>query len=213
MPRPRSLTTEKLAGAALVVIDRDGLAGLSMRAVAKELGMSTMALYRYVRDREELEGLVVDLVYAEVDPVPPEDGPWEERITAMALRLRDAFVAHAAIMPLTLAHRHASAGSLCWGEAVAAILAEAGITGRRGAIALRAVLAYVIGAIQLEHLGALSGEGTAAIAALPREEFPHLTETARHGRRIGPDEEFRGGLAAVLRGLGAPSAPEGTAGR
>jgi len=203
MPRPRSLSTEKLAGAALAVIDRDGLAGLSMRAVAKELGMSTMALYRYVRDREELEGLVVDLVYAEVDPAPPPDGPWGERITTMAMRLRDAFGAHAAIIPLTLTHRHASTGSLCWGEAVAGILAEAGVTGPRAAIALRALIAYIIGAIQLEHLGPLAGEGTAAIAALPAGEFPHMAETARHARRIGPDEEFRGGLAAVLRGLGA----------
>ncbi|NVI92718.1 TetR/AcrR family transcriptional regulator [Actinomadura sp. BRA 177] len=206
MPRPRSLSTGKLAGAALAVIDRDGLAGLSMRTVAKELGMSTMALYRYVRDREELEGLVVDLVYGEVDPTPPAEGPWDVRIETMALRLRDAFGAHAAIMPLTLTHRHASAGSLCWGEAVAGLLAEAGVTGPRAAIALRALIAYIIGAIQLEHLGPLAGEGTDAIAALPPEEFPHMAETARHARHIGPDEEFRGGLAAVLRGLGAERA-------
>lgn len=215
MPRPRSLSTEKLAGAALSVIDRDGLAGLSMRAVAKELGMSTMALYRYVRDREELEKLVVDLVYAEVDPAPPPEGPWDARVETMALRLRDAFGAHASIMPLTLTHRHDSAGSLCWGETVAGILADAGITGPRSAIALRAVLAYVIGAIQLEHLGSLAGEGTATIAGLPAAEFPHLTGIARHARHLGPDEEFRGGLAAVLRGLGAepPSAPGASAGR
>ncbi|WP_433478800.1 TetR/AcrR family transcriptional regulator [Spirillospora sp. CA-142024] len=204
MPRPRSLSPERLAGAALAVIDRDGLAGLSMRAVAKELGMSTMALYRYVRDREELEGLVVDLVYAEVDPAPPPGGPWEARIETMALRLRDAFGAHASIMPLTLTHRHDSAGSLCWGETVAGILADAGITGPRAAIALRALLAYIVGAIQLEHLGALSGEGTAAIAGLPAGEFPHMAGTARHARDIGPEEEFRGGLAAVLRGLRVP---------
>ncbi|MFF0518449.1 TetR/AcrR family transcriptional regulator C-terminal domain-containing protein [Actinomadura nitritigenes] len=202
MPRPRSLTQDQVAAAALAVIDRDGPAGLSMRAVAKELKLSTMALYRYVRDREELEGLVIDLVYAEVDPTPPPGGPWEERIVTMALRLRKAFGAHAAIMPLTLTHRHDSAGSLCWGETVAGILRDAGITGPRAAVALRAVIAYIIGAIQLEHLGPLEGEGTAAIAALPADRFPNMVETARHARRIGPDEEFRGGLAAVLRGLG-----------
>ncbi|WP_067799069.1 TetR/AcrR family transcriptional regulator [Actinomadura formosensis] len=203
MPRPRSLSTGKLAAAALAVIDRDGLAGLSMRAVAKELGMSTMALYRYVRDREELEGLVLDLVYGGVDPTPPPEGPWDARIETMALRMRDAFGAHAAIVPLTLTHRHASAGSLRWGEAVTGILADAGITGPPAAIALRTLIAYIVGAIQLEHLGPLSGEGTAVIAALPAGEFPHMAETARHARHIGPDEEFRGGLAAVLRGLGA----------
>ncbi|MBO2462727.1 TetR/AcrR family transcriptional regulator [Actinomadura violacea] len=201
MPRPRSLTQDQVAAAALAVIDRDGLTGLSMRAVAKELKLSTMALYRYVRDREELEGLVIDLVYAEVDPAPPPGGPWEARIETMALRLRAAFGAHAAIMPLTLTHRHDSAGSLCWGETVAGILHDAGITGPRAAIALRTLIAYIIGAIQLEHLGPLEGEGTAAIAALPAERFPNMAETARHARHIGPGEEFRGGLAAVLRGL------------
>ena len=109
---------------------------------------------------------------------------------------------HAAIMPLTLTHRHDSTGSLCWGETVAGILRDAGITGPRAAVALRAVIAYIIGAIQLEHLGPLEGEGTAAIAALPADRFPNMAETARHARHIGPDEEFRGGLAAVLRGLG-----------
>ncbi|MEU8125135.1 TetR/AcrR family transcriptional regulator [Spirillospora sp. NPDC049024] len=201
MPRPRSLSTGRIAGAALAVIDRDGLAGLSMRAVAKELGMSTMALYRYVRDREELEGLVVDLVYAEVDTTPPPAGPWEDRIESMALRMRAAFGAHASIVPLTLTRRHDSAGSLRWGETVAGILADAGFTGPRAAIAMRALLAHIIGAIQLEHLSALSGEGTAALAGLPADEFPHLARTARHARLLGPDEEFRGGLAAVLRGL------------
>jgi AcrR family transcriptional regulator len=62
VPRPRSLTPDQLAVAALAVIDRDGLAGLTMRAVATQLGVSTMGLYRYVRDRRELEALVVELV-------------------------------------------------------------------------------------------------------------------------------------------------------
>jgi AcrR family transcriptional regulator len=74
MPRPRTLTHAQVASAALAVIDRDGLPALSMRAVAKDLGMSTMALYRYVDDREELEGLVVELVLSAVDTGPPAPG-------------------------------------------------------------------------------------------------------------------------------------------
>src|SRR5438477_8989130 len=54
MPRPRSVTPERIARAALAVIDRDGLEGLSMRAVGQELGMGTMSLYRYVPDRGAL---------------------------------------------------------------------------------------------------------------------------------------------------------------
>lgn len=196
MPRPRSLTHAHLASAALTVIDRDGLAGLSMRAVAKELGVSTMALYRYVDDREELERLVVELVLGAVDTESPAP------IEVMVGRLRDAVGAHPAVVPLTIAHRHVSRSVLRWSEAVLGILAEAGIEGERRVIALRGLLGYVIGAIQLEHLGPLSGAGTVVIAELPADEFPYMAETARQARKVGADEEFFGGLDALLRGLG-----------
>lgn len=204
MPRPRSLSPDRLAGAALAVIDRDGLSGLSMRAVAQELGMSTMGLYRYVSDREELEGLVVERVLAAVDTEPPAPGaPWRERIETMVRRMRDAVAAHPEVVPLTVAHRHRSLGVLRWSESVLAVLAEAGIEGERRVIALRGLIGYVIGAIQLEHLGALSGAGTVAITELPTEAFPHLTDTARHARRIGAEREFLGGLSLLLDGIGA----------
>ncbi|WP_411110202.1 TetR/AcrR family transcriptional regulator C-terminal domain-containing protein [Streptomyces sp. c-19] len=202
MPRPRSLTLEQLALAALAVIDRDGLAGLSMRTVAKELAMSPMGLYRYVADREELEGLVVDRVLGAVDATPPPaDSPWQERVETMAGRLRDAVIRHPGAIPLTVIHRHHAAAGLRWSETVLGILAEGGVDDVRRVVALRALHAYVTGAIQLEHLGALSGDGTAVIANLPKDRFPLLAETARTAGAVGPDEEFFGGLRLILRGL------------
>lgn len=204
MPRPRSLSHAQLASAALAVIDRDGLAGLSMRSVAKELGMSTMALYRYVDDREELERLVVDLVLDTVDTeAPGPGGHWHERIEVLVRRLRDAVAAHPEIVPLTVAHRHRSLAGLRWSESVLGVLAEAGFDGTQRVVALRGLLGYVIGAIQLEHLGPLSGEGTVAITELPPDTFPYMTETARYARKVSADREFLGGLALLLRGLGA----------
>ncbi|MGW2324864.1 TetR/AcrR family transcriptional regulator [Streptomyces sp. NPDC001700] len=205
MPRPRSLTPGQISAAALTVIDRDGLAGLSMRTVAKELGLSTMALYRYVQDRDELERLVVELVLGAVDTEPPPpDEPWRERVEVMMRRLRNAVGAHPEVVPLTLAHRHRSPSVLRHAETVLAILTEAGFTGERRVIALRSLLGYVIGAIQLEHLGPLSGEGTVAVAALPPDEFPYMSETARHARSVSAEREFIGGLTVLLRGLRPP---------
>jgi AcrR family transcriptional regulator len=205
VPRPRSRTPEQLAEAALVVIDRGGLAELTMRAVAKQLGVSTMGLYRYVRDRYELEALVVELVLATVDTTAPPPGPpWRERVAEMVARVRTATGAHPHVVPLTLTHRHASPTLRRWSETVLGVLAESGSAGRSRAIALRALLGYVIGAIQLEHLGPLSGPGTAAMARLPDEDFPFLADTARHAGTVGPDEEFREGLALLLRGFPDP---------
>ncbi|MFB6619268.1 TetR/AcrR family transcriptional regulator [Streptomyces sp. NPDC085524] len=208
MPRPRSLTPARLAAAALAVIDRDGLTGLSMRAVAVELGISTMALYRYVQDREELEALVVELVLSAVDPTPPAPAPgrpWQDRVTELVARLRGAVAAHPEVLPLVLTHRHRSPSVMGWGETLLGELTGAGIGPEERIIALRALLAYVIGAVQQEHLGALSGAGTAAIAELPPERFPYLTEAARGAPALTPDREFDGGLALLLRGLARPA--------
>ncbi|MFB9177331.1 TetR/AcrR family transcriptional regulator C-terminal domain-containing protein [Dactylosporangium sucinum] len=202
MPRPRSLTAEGIAAAALAVLDRHGTGGLTMRAVAQELGVSTMGLYRYVTDREELEGLVVELVLGAVDPAPPADGTWQERIAALVERVRAAVGAHPAVVPLTMTHRHRSPAILRWSESVAGLLTEAGTDDRQRVVALRGLLAYVIGAIQLEHLGPLAGAGTVAIAGLDPAEFPNLRATAQAARRVPADEEFRGGLALLLAGIG-----------
>jgi AcrR family transcriptional regulator len=200
MPRKRSLTNDQLASAAIAVIDRDGLAGLTMRAVAHHLGMSTMALYRYVADREELEEHVVELVLSAVDTTPPAaDLPWRERVELMVGRMRDTVGAHPAVVPLTLTHRHRSPSVLRWSETVLGILTEAGIAGEQRVVALRGLLAYVIGAIQLEHLGPLRGEGTVAIAE--QTAFPYMADTAKYAAGVDADREFRGGLAILLKGL------------
>lgn len=52
-----------------------------------------------------------------------------------------------------------------------------------------------------QHLGPLDGPGTDAMAELPRDEYPLLSATARVAQRLGPDEEFRGGIAIILQGL------------
>lgn len=198
VPRPRSLTTERLATATLAVIDRDGLEALTMRAVAKELGMATMSLYRYVADKGELEVMVVDHVLAGVNlTVPP--GDWRERLAEVVSRVREAVVAHPATVPLLLRHRHAVPASLVQIEAMLAILTDAGFTGERRVVAQRTILAYVFGMLQNEHHSPLGGAGTEVMAA--QGELPLLAETAAVARNM--TDEFDRGLQVVLRGLQA----------
>jgi hypothetical protein len=121
----------------------------------------------------------------------------------MVRRLHGVLSAHPAVVPLTVTHRHRSPGVLRWSETVLGILIAAHFDGARRVVALRALLAYTIGAFQLEDLGPLSGQGTVAIAELSPGEFPHMAETARHAMNVSADEEFYGGLAALIRGLTA----------
>jgi len=201
MPRPRSLTPADIAAAALQVIDRDGLSALSMRTVAMDLGAGTMSLYRYVEDREALERLVVDQVLASVDTEPVRRMPWNQQITQLAERMRQAVGEHPSIVPLLMLHRHASYGVKRCAEAFLRILTEGGFAGEQRVIALRTLVSYLSGLLQAQHLGPLDGAGTHAMADLSGDEYPLLSATARVAQRLGPDREFRGGIAIVLQGL------------
>ncbi|WP_158842549.1 TetR/AcrR family transcriptional regulator C-terminal domain-containing protein [Saccharothrix deserti] len=202
MPRPKSLTTPALAAATLAVLDRDGLAGLSMRAVAAELGMGTMSLYRYVADRDELEAMAVEQMLSEVDVQPPR-ALWDKQIAILVERVRAAIAKHPNAVPLTMAHRHRCPSVLRWSEAVLAVLTKAGFTGEERVIALRTLLGYLIGATEMEHRGPLAGLGTDAMSDMG-EEYPLLAETAAAARGITADIEFRRGLDVVLSGLRRP---------
>jgi AcrR family transcriptional regulator len=201
MPRPRSHSLDNIAAAALAVIDREGLDALSMRSVAAELGMATMALYRYVADRDQVERLVVDQILSTVDTEVPARASWATQATVLMERVHASVFAHPRVVPLVLAHRHRSVHSLRWMEAMLGVLTRAGLTGHRRVVALRGLVAYLTGALVVEHFSPLSGAGTSVMANLPREQYPLLTETARVARRVPPAEEFRRGLAALLRGL------------
>lgn len=201
MPRPRSLTTADLAAAALAVLDRDGLSALTMRAVARELGMATMALYRYVRDRDALEVLVADHVFASIDTSLPAGSGWRDRVTVLLEHIRDGFAAHPAAVPIVLRHRQSSVESLRVMEAMLALLTEGGFTGRARVIAQRTLVAFLIGYLQNKHYAPLPGRGTIVMAELPAADYPHLAQTAGQAKGMSADDEFRGGVEIVLRGL------------
>jgi AcrR family transcriptional regulator len=201
VPRPRSLAPERIAAAALAIVDRDGLSALTMRALATELGLGTMSAYRYVDGREELERLVVDSVLSTVDFDVPEKLPWDERILVLAERVRTAVAAHPSVVPLLVLHRHECEANRRFGETMLAILTGAGFDGVERVIAFRALLSYVVGAFEMENLGPLSGAGTKVLASLSSTDYPHLSETARHARSVPVQREFREGLALLLEGM------------
>jgi AcrR family transcriptional regulator len=197
------LTSAAIAEAALSLMDAEGLAFLSMRTVAARLGVGTMSLYRYVDNRDALEALVVDAVVGNVDVHLPAAMPWRTKISTLITRVRRLIESHPAIVPLLLTRRQSTAGSIRWGEAMMKALAAGGFEGAARVIAFRALLSYLVGAVQVEYFGPLSGQGTAVLAALPRDAYPFIVQTAAAARRVNPDREFKEGLDAVLDGLQA----------
>ena len=85
-PPPGAPDRDRVVRAAVTVADAEGLAGLSMRRLATELGMPTMSLYRHVAGREELHVLMMEEVFA-AHPLPdlsPETDGWRACVEALA---------------------------------------------------------------------------------------------------------------------------------
>src|SRR5712691_3973914 len=82
-PKP-GLTLEKIVRAAIEVADAEGLAALSMRRVADQLGFTTMALYRHVPGKADLLDVMLDTVAGERTPLDDVAGGWRAKLESAA---------------------------------------------------------------------------------------------------------------------------------
>jgi AcrR family transcriptional regulator len=81
---PGGLTREGIARAAVRIADAEGIAALSMRRVAADLGLATMSLYRYVQSKDELVVLMIDAVFGEYPPQEPPPPGWRAQLGQLA---------------------------------------------------------------------------------------------------------------------------------
>lgn len=188
--RPPKFSREQLQAAALAIVDADGLDALTMRSLAAAVGTGPMTLYNHVRDRAELDLLVVDAVLAGVT-LPAR--PTVERVTTAMWR---AARAHPHALPLVLTRRTSSPAVLDLAEA---LLRALEVEGLAGLVPFRAVTALVAGFVQVELTNPL--EQVAEVESLPAERYGRLHGVAREARRSRPEKELAAALAALLAGL------------
>src|SRR4051794_1979492 len=125
MPRPPRIDRATVLTATLELADEKGLGAVSMRAVADRLGVTPMALYRHVGDKQQLLDGLVERLLQEL-PLPAEGLPWQERLTGMAWALRATARRHPDVFPLLLRRPAATPGALRVRDAVYTALRAAG---------------------------------------------------------------------------------------
>ncbi|MGH7787250.1 MAG: TetR/AcrR family transcriptional regulator [Candidatus Binatia bacterium] len=210
MGRPPKLSRDRLQAAALALVDAHGLAGLSMRALAAELGTGAMTIYNHVASRADLDVLVVEAVVARADWPQARGVDWREDVQVIATAMWRAVRAHPHAIPLILTRRSRSPAALAVAEALLEALARSGRSRQRLLVAFRAVSAFVMGFAQAELAGPLAvetGEAPEAvirrIRAMPRTQYRHLIEIAAAAARSDAEREFRAALDLLLDGLAA----------
>src|SRR5580692_10436967 len=141
----RALTRERVVAEALAVISTDGAEALSMRALARRLGVVPGALYRHVRNKEQLYDLILDAVLAEVDCRTDPAQPWIAQVAMLAHRLRAVLENHSGIAALLKTRDPISPASLTLAEAFLAPMHAAGLPDRQAAWAFRLIYDYTLG--------------------------------------------------------------------
>jgi AcrR family transcriptional regulator len=214
-PRRRAPGVDQYVAAALAIADAEGLAAVSMRRVAGDLGSGTATLYRYITNRDELVDLMVDAAQGE-NPVPEPTQDWRTDLAAVAHSLRTALLQHPWLAGELAGRPSLGPNSLRRSESAlrAAVALTPDIT--LASQSLGAVRAYVLGSVatqqavrRAEQRTGLTEEqwqrsvGPYISEVLAAGEHPMLARRVFEGEELDPDVEFAFGLNCVLDGLAA----------
>ncbi|OZM80248.1 TetR/AcrR family transcriptional regulator C-terminal domain-containing protein [Pseudonocardia sp. MH-G8] len=151
-PDDGALAPERIVGVAIAIADREGLAGLSMRRVAADLGAATMALYRHVADKDDLVLRMLDAAIGEWRPPAHAPAGWRARLEAAARQLWALFRRHPWVAPaMSMTRPQPLAQGLAYSEWTLAALEDSGADRTTAFTAYLTLFNYVRGtAVNLE---------------------------------------------------------------
>jgi AcrR family transcriptional regulator len=190
------LTREAVVARALEIGAAEGLEAVSLRRIAEELGVTPMALYRHVRDKQDLINAMTVVVLDGIDAtvgIRPEM-TWTERLRRYIDNYKEQIDARPLALPLSIAY-NAEGPPGFWKvlEDLLAILLDAGFGRREAIVLIRMVSNLLAGYLLLLQPGTPPSDAPPPDAhqidllrrrfalsqmSLPRDEFPNLIESA-----------------------------------
>ena len=218
----RSVTVDAVVQAAIALADADGLAAVSMRAVAQRVGISAMSVYTYVPGKAELLDLMVDALYLGMPRPPWRIRTWQRRLTRVAETNRALLAAHPWLTEVAVLSRPPlGPGVMAKYEHELAALDGTGLDDVTTDAALSYVLGFVHGHARAAHDAARATTDSAMsdaqwwatnqpllarvldAAAYPRAVRIGAAAGAAQGSSWRAEHAWRFGLARTLDGLAA----------
>jgi AcrR family transcriptional regulator len=197
------LSREKIAAAALALVDREGLPSLSTRRLGQELGCEAMSIYHHFPSKAHLMDALVELMLAEARVAAAEEGDWLERLRRTAHNFRAMALKHPKFFPFFAVHRLNTRAGVAFINGIIGILREAGFSDGDAARFFRELGYYLTGAALDETAGYANGPSAAEPAsdATIAAEFKHLAAAAPYFQPMHFDGTFEGGLEILLAGI------------
>ena len=171
-PKP-GLSLEAIVEAAIQIADTEGLAALTMSRVATQLGVTTMALYRYVPGKGELLDLMIDA--ASGPPPAPTGRGWRPDLAEWARSCLATFLRRPWFLETMLGRVAMGPNQLAWLESALRAVSGIGLTARE----MMAVFLLVDGHVRAAAQVSVSATGTAEWAT----NFGRVIETVSNDPR------------------------------
>ena len=205
--------------AATALADQEGLAALSMRRVAQQLGVSAMTLYTYVPGKAEFLDLMLDAAYQWLPLTDTTDRPWRERVTAIADENRALYLRHPWASEVSTLRPPLGPGLMAKYEHELAALQGLGLTD----LDMDDALTYLLSFVQANARAAVDARAAQLESAMTDEQwwaanagllsrvldedaYPLAVRVgsaagAAQGSAHDPDHAYRFGLQRLLDGL------------
>ena len=193
----------------MAIADAKGNSALTMRSLAKELGVKPMAIYHHVANKDAILDGIIDMVFAEID-LPPDDTDWKTAMRQRAVSARSVLARHSWAIPLMESRTNPGPETLRHHDAVVGTMRRAGFSIEMTAHAYSLLDSYTYGFALQESVALPFDKETAPevvesiLAKSPTDTYPYLTELAiEHVLLPGYDygNEFEYGLDLILNGL------------
>jgi AcrR family transcriptional regulator len=219
--RREPISREAIVAAAIKLLDREGLAALSMRRLAEELGTGAASLYWHVGSKDGLLDLVLDQLIGEQQVPDPKPGHWQEQLKEVARTQRATSLRHPYLVRISIGRIPMGPNALRYSERVLAILRAGGLSPQL-AVQGYLLMISVVNGFTVDETGVEDGApddaGTGPpvdpasqqeaanlardyIASLPAEQFPTMVSLAGEFAFADDDERFEMLIGIFIEGL------------
>jgi TetR/AcrR family tetracycline transcriptional repressor len=208
--RRQHLTRQRVVAGALAVVDREGLDGLTMRTLGRELGVDPMAVYHWFPNKIAILQGVVEAILGEIPTSePPVSTSWPAWVAEVAHGYRRVLLDHPNALPIVSTQPVLTPAGLRVVEMACRPLVAAGFRPTEALAVVNDVAALVIGSV-LVQAGVTPGtepvtrdQVSSAYLAVDASELPLVTRAMAEAAPGDFDSDLQFGslLDAYVQGL------------
>ena len=212
-PKP-GLTLDAIVEQAIAIADAEGLSAVSMARVAKDLGFTTMSLYRYVDNKEELLQLMWNASSSGAPAIEGDD--WRTKLRSWAVGQWQMLENRRWVLELPIVTPPAGPHALAWVEQAMSALDGTGLSDAESMGVIGLLSSYTLGEGRMAHDAAVAAErggqrydyAATLRAVVDEHAYPSIHRAAWSGAIDDPDgngdvESYLYGLEVILDGIAA----------